>query len=301
VHIVLIGGSGFIGEHFAHAACAAGHEVTVVSRRPAPTKAEVRWIDGGIAALAADRATLASADIVCHFASTSVPAASNLDPAGDIRDNLLTGVQLLDAMRDAGTTRIMYLSSGGAIYGQPRYSPIDEEHPQDPMSSYGIVKASMEHYLSLYARLYGLRPLVVRPSNPFGPGQAGSGQFGVVANFLALAASGATATIFGDGSIVRDFVYIDDLTRFLLAAAQSDRSGVYNCGSGVGHSLIDVLHAVEQACGHPIGRRHVAARAADPSSVVLDIRRAAEHFSWAPRVSLEEGVAATWRAGRAAS
>lgn len=296
MNIVLIGGSGFIGQRFAQIARLAKHDITIVSRYARPADATSEWIEGGIAALVRDPSRLAAADIVCHFASTSVPATSNADPVADVLENLVPNLKLLQAMREVGNKRIAYLSSGGAVYGVPRYSPIDETHSQWPISSYGIVKASMERYLSLYAEQYSFHPLVIRPSNPYGPGQDGTKNFGIVATLIALAKVRGEATLYGDGSIVRDFIFIDDLCNFILASIEAGIAGVYNCGSGQGTSLLDVLHAVEHCSGYKFRRRYLPARPIDPPAIVLNIDKAKRDLSWEPLTSFNDGVNQTWKA-----
>lgn len=295
MHILVIGGSGFIGARFVKFAAAAGHRITIVSRKlPVGENTESTWISGGIEAIVANPRLLSGADIVCHFASTSVPASSNTNPATDVSENLTLGLRLLEAMRREGSKRIMYLSSGGAVYGQARYSPIDEDHPLAPISSYGIVKMAMERYLSIYENAHDFSPLVIRPANPYGPGQRSSEQFGLIPAMLEIARTNGTAHIFGDGSVIRDFIYIDDLCSLLLAAAESNCSGIYNAGSGQGASIIDIIAAAEQVSGRMIKREYLPARPFDPPEITLDISKASADFGWSPQVSLNQGLAATW-------
>lgn len=298
MRIVVVGGSGFIGRHFVRAAASAGHDVCVVSRSSGDAHADlpsIRMIGGGIEALAANPQELTAVDAVLHFASTSIPASSNADPVADIRGNLIPSLMLLDAMREVGCKRIIYLSSGGAIYGRPSQSPIPEDHPQRPISSYGVVKGALERYLGMYSDLYGFRAAIVRPANPFGPGQDQSGQIGVISAMLGAARSGERPVVYGDGSTVRDFLYIDDLCDLLLTILEREATGTYNCGSGIGASIAEVMTIVERISGHRFHPYHLPARAFDPPAIVLDISRARAEFGWSPQMSLEGGIARTWR------
>lgn len=293
MHIIVVGGNGFIGSHFVACVVDAGHTVTVVGRNKIPRLAHHRsfeFFGGGLDALVGNYKLLESADIICHFASSSIPATSNLDPVGDIECNLISTVKLLEAMRVVGRKRILYLSSGGAVYGRPKFSPITEDHPLNPVSAYGINKVAAEKYLSMYAELYGFEPLVIRPANPYGPGQGKVGQLGAVTTFLSLAMSGKTATVWGDGSVIRDFVYISDLCDLLLKGLESSVSGIYNCGSGKGTSLSDLMQLIEQVSGKVISRDFQPARPFDPPEILLDISKAQADFGWHPKVSLLQGL-----------
>ena len=296
MHLVVIGGNGFIGKHFVDAAVARGHSVTIVGRASSIAQEHGPAVDyrsGGIAALAANSALLGRADRICHFATSVTPATSNADPLADIETNLMGTVRLLEAMRHAGNRRILFLSSGGAVYGRPHYLPIDEAHPLHPVSSYGVVKAAIEQYLRLYEVNYGFAPTIIRLANPYGPGQHSIGQLGAVNTFIHLAQTGQRATLWGDGGVVRDFVYISDVTALLLAAAESETTGTFNCGAGVGTSLIELIATVEQATGKALQRQFKPGRTFDPPAVLLDVSNARKMFGWVPTVTLEDGVART--------
>lgn len=296
MHLVVIGGNGFIGRHFVAAAVAKGHSVTIVGRASSIAHEHGPAVDyrsGGIAALAGDTALLGRADRICHFATSVTPATSNADPLADIETNLMGTVRLLEAMRHTGNRRILFLSSGGAVYGRPHYLPIDEAHPLNPVSSYGVVKAAIEQYLRLYEANYGFAPTIIRLANPYGPGQHSIGQLGAVNTFIYLAQTGQMATLWGDGSVVRDFVYISDATALLLAAAESEATGTFNCGAGAGTSLLQLIEMVEWATGCVVERQFKPGRPFDPSEVVLDISKARATFGWQPMVLLSLGIEQT--------
>lgn len=299
VKIVVVGGSGFIGRHFVAHSVARGHAVTVFNRSPAASSVQsavCEILSGGLERLVNEFERYAHFDVICHFASSTIPATSNVDPERDILENLTQSVRLLEAMRHAARPRLVYLSSGGAIYGTPKYSPIDEEHPQNPMSSYGIVKGTVERYIGMYSALHGLSAAIARPANPYGPGQNPDGQIGAVPVFLRAAMEQRPIKLFGDGSIVRDFVYIDDLVGLLMRLVEGEIRGVYNCGGGGGGvSLLSLTRVIETVTGRSLAIEHLPARAFDPQSVVLDNARA-ESLGWRAQVSLENGVARTWRA-----
>lgn len=293
MHIIVLGGNGFIGSHFVGHAARAGHRVTVVDlltqpRHPHGMAFAFRAM--GTAELAADEALLRSADAIVHCAYSTIPATANANPGQDITDNLLPLVALLEAMEAAGVPRIVYISSGGAVYGRPQTVPITESHPLDPISAYGVTKVASEKYLGMYAANRGLLPTIIRPANPYGVNQGKVGLLGAVTTFLNLLASGEAVTIWGDGSVVRDFIHIDDVSRLLLEAVEQDRAGVYNCGSGTGCSLATLIETIAKVTGRRLEIRYEPARDFDPPEIVLDIAAAAHAFAWKPLVSLTDGV-----------
>lgn len=299
MHIVAVGGSGFIGSHFVRRALQGGHRLTVVSRslRSRPDQAPVDFLDGGITTLIDSPSLLTAADVVCHFASTTIPATANSNPVADIRENLEMTVSLLEAMRRHGNRRIVYLSSGGAVYGRPEHLPIREDHATNPIGAYGVSKLAIEKYLFMYQQLHGFRTAVIRPANPYGRGQGRIGQLGAVTTFLDLALSGGTARIWGDGSTVRDFVHVSDLAEMAMAIVEQDADGIFNCGGGRGVSLNELMDLVETMTGRTLQREFLPARDFDPPRIVLDIGRAVSVLGWRVRVSLEQGLEELIREG----
>lgn len=237
---------------------------------------------------------LAGVDAVVHCASSTVPSTSNLDPIGDIQQNLIGTVNLLEAMREVGTRRIVYLSSGGTVYGQPTLVPVPETHDLNPISSYGVVKVAIEKYLLMYQELYGLEPVILRPSNPYGPGQVSSGIQGLIASFLGKIRDGNVLPVWGDGEAVRDYLYIDDLIDMLALAVRATGPGVYNVGSGQGHSVNEIIGVIREATGRVPEVESLEQRSFDVRRVVLDISRAREVFGWSPSVDMHEGILRTW-------
>lgn len=299
MRVLVIGGNGFLGSSLVEHLRGRVHLVRVVDQRPPRHDMDwtgVEYVVGTFDDPSLLRQVLAGIDVVFHLASTTVPSTANADPIYDVSSNLLGALRLVAAMQVAKVRRIVFFSSGGTVYGHPVRLPIDEHHPLRPICSYGLVKLAIEGYLRMYQQLGVLDPLMIRPSNPYGPRQPLLGPQGVVASFLGKARDGATVTIWGDGSVVRDFIYVDDLMTLAVTAGLSDYCGELNAGSGVGHSLNEVCDVIRSVTGQPLPVTFMPGRPFDVEKVVLCIEAAQSHFGWRPLVSLENGIGRTWKA-----
>ena len=187
INILVVGGCGFIGSHVVDRLLEHGHTVKVLDRQPEQFRSPlqgVEYVFGDFTDSAQILEALTDVEAVMHLASTTVPGTADLDPSADVRNNLLGSLSLLECMAQAGVSRILFLSSGGTVYGPPDVVPIPEDHPLRPINSYGIVKAAIEHYLQAFEATRGLSPISIRASNPYGPRQGHSGVQGVISTFL---------------------------------------------------------------------------------------------------------------------
>lgn len=298
---VLLGGSGFIGTHLAAALVGAGYEVWNCDERPpaAAGEAAARWVQADC--YAADSGALApvlrNADLVYHLAWRYLPAESNRQVGAEAQANVPGTLCLLQGCVEAGVGRVVFFSSGGSVYGPAQYLPIPETHPTEPLSAHAISKLAAEKYLALFDRLHGQDYVILRPGNPFGPGQDPAGGQGVIAAFLARAAAGLPLEVWGDDSVTRDYFYVGDLACAALLAGQTAHSRtVYNIGSGAGRSLRDVIAAVECVLGRKLEVHRLPGRPSDTPANVLDIGKARRLLGWEPQVSFEEGLRRTWAA-----
>lgn len=302
---LVTGGNGFIGSGLVDRLRAQGHRVRVLDQAPPRSDVDWRGVDyvrGGLQDVSSISMLLDGVDVVFHLASSTVPSTSNRDPVFDVQSNLVGALNLCKAMIDTGRRRLVFFSSGGTVYGNPNLLPVPESHSLHPISSYGVVKVAIEKYLMMYGELGSLDPLILRPSNPYGPRQSGAGVQGVIAAFLEKARTGDGVHIWGDGEIVRDYLYIDDLLDFAVLAGFGRSTGLVNVGSGVGHTLNQVVEAVLRATGVRLPVTYAPARDYDVAEIVLDITRAKSEFGWQPKTGLEEGIGATWGAiGKRAS
>lgn len=300
---LILGGGGFIGSHLGAALLKDGHFVRVLERpyrdrtAVAPKDARLEWREGDFGNAQDVGRALDGVDTVFHLISTTQPQSSNDDPAFDVQSNLLPTLALLDQLRGRAGVRLIFVSSGGTVYGVPRQTPIPETHATDPTCSYGIVKLAIEKYLALYRILHGLDYRILRLANPYGPGQEANRAQGVVGTFLSRVTHGEPIEVWGDGSVVRDYLYIGDtVTALLRAADYRGEARIFNIGSGSGHSVREILAAVEAVTGARADVRYAPGRKFDVPVSILDISRARAELGWSPAIGLPEGLRLTYAA-----
>lgn len=294
--VLVIGGCGFIGSHVVDRLLAQRYRVRVFDRqaeRFRPPLDGVEYQFGNFNDRMAVIEALSGVDAVMHLVSTTFPGTADLDPYSDVLGNLGGTLSLIDAMVRQGLSRIVFLSSGGTVYGPPDIVPIPEDHPLRPINSYGIVKCAIEHYLDMYRRTRGLSPVVIRASNPYGPRQGHTGVQGVISTILSRTLAGEAIEIWGDGSVVRDYLHVADLAELCVLALDEDRTGAYNAGSGVGTSLNTIIETIADITGSPLNLVYQPGRAIDVQRSVLNITRAAADFGWSCKIPLRKGIADT--------
>ena len=274
MRVLLIGGDGFIGRHLSACLQGAGDIVFLVNRGDDFTAA----LDG--------------VDAVVHLACETTPGVSARRPTLEI-GNLSLGLKLAEALLDRPGVRLVFLSSGGTVYGDQASSPIAETAPLAPVSFHGAGKAALELFFDIFRREG--RPVInVRPANAYGPQQPLRTGFGFIRSLLEHARTGEELVIWGDGESVRDFVYVDDVANAIFLLLQSGQSGNFNVGSGEGHSLNRVLHLARALTGRAIPVRYEPQRSGDVRRVVLDITALEGACEWKPKVDLEGGLSRTW-------
>lgn len=294
---LVIGGCGFIGSHVVDTLLSQGTRVRVLDRRGEmyrPPLPGVEYVMCDLSDTAQIFEALVGVDAVIHLASTTVPATSNMDPVADITGNLVAMVRLLEVMRAANVRKMVYLSSGGTVYGVPQTDPVAETHPLNPISSYGIVKIAVENYLFMEHKLHGLQHVVLRASNPYGPRQGHTGTQGIIGTYLSRLARGEPVEIWGDGSVVRDYIHVHDLAGLCHTALTSDASGVFNAGSGEGASVNDIVAHIRATVGIEVSPVYKPGRGFDVPRVVLDVRKAQAELGWRQKTELGTGIRETW-------
>jgi UDP-glucose 4-epimerase len=295
---LVLGGGGFIGTNLSNALAAFGAHVHAYGRRlasPGSLVPSVRWTTADLLDQTSLTAAVEAADFIFHLASSSTPASANADPVADVAHNLITTLHFLEICRTRPVRRIVFVSSGGTIYGATSQNPIPETATTDPISAYAIHKLTVEKYFALYRHLYGLDYLILRVANPYGPVQIARKNQGVVAALMKRALAGDPIEIWGSGEVVRDFIYIDDVVRALLMATiHPGPSRLFNVGSGAGVSINTVIGDVERVAGRgPLRRVYMPSRAVDVPVNVLDISRIRDEIGWTPEIEWLDGLRRT--------
>jgi UDP-glucose 4-epimerase len=296
--ILVTGGAGFIGSNVADGFIAEGHQVVIVDDlstgfqenvHPRATFYNLDIRDSGLAEIFEKE----KPDLVDHHAAQIDVRKSLLDPMFDAQVNVLGSLNLIQQCVQYGVNKVIYASTGGAIYGEPDYLPADEEHPIRPLCQYGASKHSVEHYLYLYRHHYGLSYTVLRYPNVYGPRQDPHGEAGVVAIFTEALLREQRPTIFGDGSHTRDYVFVSDVVAANLLAMESGDGQVMNLGWGREISVSQIYAALKKHIAPHIDPLYAQERLGEIHRISLDSNKAQRELGWRPRVDLDEGIGRT--------
>jgi UDP-glucose 4-epimerase len=300
MRILVTGGSGFIGSHVADAYLARGHEVAILddlSRGSAANlNTRAKFYQGDIC----DRSFVDQVfaefrpEVVNHHAAQMDVRRGVREPVFDATVNILGSLHLMEAAVERKTHHFIYISTAGAAYGEPTHSPVAEDAPVNPITPYGISKHTVEHYLFTFAHLYGLSYVVLRYGNVYGPRQNSKGEAGVFAIFSEQMLTGIQPVIYGDGTKLRDYVYIGDVVEANVAALGKGAGEIFNIASGVPTNDLQVFLTVRDLLGkNNVEPRFVPCRPGEIQQICLDISKARRLLGWTPRVSLAEGARRT--------
>lgn len=299
---IIYGGAGFIGSHIADDLIKNNFNVTVFDKLYSSRK-NIQHIQNSINFLEGDfnnkidiRNSLKGIDYAIHLVSSTLPADSNLNPAYDVETNLLSSINLLDECAKQQIKKIIFISSGGTVYGKPEAIPIKETHPTNPNCSYGIVKLAIEKYLHLYKELKGLDYKILRLANPFGERQNPHLPQGLIIHLLYRIKKGLPIEIWGDGNIIRDYFYICDGAKSIVKAIK-DNSGysIFNIGSGIGHSINQILDKFRDVLNLDFKVNYKSARSFDVPVNILDCSLAKKQLNWKPETDFNAALGNTWR------
>ena len=298
MNVIVTGGAGFIGSHVVDLLLDRGDQVAVVDNLSSGKRTNLD-----------SRASLFELDVrspeletafrqfrpeaVFHLAAQVSVKLSVDAPVEDAEVNVKGTVNLLEQCRAFGVRRLVYISTGGALYGEPESLPCTEEHPVNPLSPYGISKYAAEKYVELYGRLHGLEYTILRFANIYGPRQDPHGEAGVVAIFSRRMLSGQDVIIFGDGRQERDFVYVEDAARACVTALERGSRQAFNIGTGVGTTVNEVFQGLSEFADYQLEATYADLRPGDVYRIYLDASKARRELGWEPRVKLDEGLRRT--------
>ena len=306
MRILVTGAAGFIGSNLVDRLLEDDHEVVGIDNLSRGTRANLpdselgagrgfSFIEGDVTDhRLIEQVADADVEVICHLAAQIDVRVSVQDPIEDARLNVLGTINVLEAARKAGVRKVVFTSSGGSIYGEPKKMPVDETAPVNPLSPYAASKVSGETYLGMYHTLYGLETTALALSNVYGPRQDPHGEAGVVAIFGNALLRGRQATIFGDGSAVRDYVFVDDVTdAFARAVGDLGDGRRFNIGTGVGTTVRELHTAVAAVAEAPDDPVLGAARLGELQAIILNVNAARDQLGWMPQTSLADGLAKT--------
>jgi UDP-glucose 4-epimerase len=296
-NILLIGG-GFIGTALARCLCDKKFNVHILSRHFPARQIESNMIfhQGNLDDRKILERLLPECKTIIHLASSTTPGTSSRKPALEADKNITPTLRFLDILQGYQNFHMIFVSSGGTLYGDPESTPVNESSPIKPLSFHGAGKVAIETFLRTFSILPEKSTTIVRPSNVYGPGQSFRNGFGVIRTMLEHVYRGTVMEIWGDGTSIRDFLYIDDMLDALIRLIDFPHdNNTYNVGSGIGYSLNQLKQIIESVCGKKLSFIYRPGRKIDVKNIVLDSSRLIKKTKWHPSVSLEQGLEFTWK------
>ena len=299
MQVLVTGGAGFIGSHVVDACLEAGHSVSIVDdlssgkRENADPAARLHVADICNAQAMEEVFAVERPEAICHLAAKANVRESMLEPVLYAKVNVLGSLTLLELARKYQCRKIVYASTGGAVYGEPEYLPVDERHPIHPLDPYGASKHHVEHYLYIYRTHYGIDYTILRYPNVYGPRQDPYGEAGVVAIWAAQMLHGSTPIINGSGEQERDFCYVGDIARANVLALKGGSGEILNLGSGVGTSINQVFAQLIKITGSQCAQVHGPAKLGEVFRTYLTAEKALASLGWRAEIPLHEGLAKT--------
>ena len=297
--ILVTGGAGFIGSHIVDTYIKEGYHVVVVDDLSTGFKENINPEAKFYLADIKDRKKIKEIienekpDYVNHHAAQMDVRKSVEDPVFDAETNILGSINLLEESLQSGIEKFIYVSTGGAVYGEPESVPADETCPVNPIAPYGVSKHTVEHYLYLYSYNSGLRYTVLRYANVYGPRQNPHGEAGVIAIFTEKMLRGESPVIFGTGKQTRDYLYVEDAARANIRCIEKGDGGIYNLGTGRGTSVIELFDKLKEITGFEKEPSYTSARTGEIEHITLDAGKAARELGWKPENDIEQGFEKT--------
>lgn len=287
----IFGANGFIGMHLCKALVEADAQVIAFDRTSSPAIKNCDNHLGDFENKIDVQKALKGCHTAIHLIHTTLPTSSNVSPFNDAQANILSTIQFLETARQEGTKRVIYISSGGTVYGPKFNLPISEQVQTSPVCAYAISKLAIEGYLALYHRLHGIDYIIVRLANPYGLFQSTHKGNGVIATFIECYLKNKPMPIWGNGLTVRDYIHIDDVVAFIIKAMQYEGPHrIFNVGSGIGTSINQIISLMESILHQPMEKNYLASNNADIPQNILNIQLAKNELGWHPTITLYEGI-----------
>jgi len=299
VNVLILGATGFIGSHICDLAVRNGWQVRILIRPGSKSNQitlpiNVEIMHGDYKDKNIIERALYKIEVIFHFISTTIPKSSNENKELDIVENVIPLISLLDISVRSGVRKIIFSSSGGTIYGIPNKLPIDESHCTLPLTSYGIHKLTIEKYLNLYFYQHNLDYSVMRIANPYGERQSPTGGQGVISVFMNNCINNQIVEIWGDGSVIRDYIHVSDVANAAVLLAKLNPSEkIFNIGCGQGRSLNELVSLISKIVGKKLNVKYSQGRVIDVPVNILDITRAQTLLGWKPNVNINDGLTRT--------
>jgi UDP-glucose 4-epimerase len=297
-NILLLGGGGFIGTALARRLCKNNFNVHILSKHLSTQQLDsnMTFHKGNLDDSKILERALPECKTIIHLASSTTPGSSSRQPVLEADKNITPTLRFLDILQGYKNIHMIFVSSGGTLYGNPESTPVDETHLLNPLSFHGAGKVAIETFLRTFSTFPENTTTIVRPSNVYGPGQPLRSGFGVIRTMLEHVSHDTVMEIWGDGTSVRDFLYIDDMVSALIGLIDyPDDNNTYNVGTGIGYSLNQLMEIIESVCGKKVPAIYRPSRKTDVKTIVLDSTRFMKKTKWNPSVSLEQGIELTWK------
>ncbi|BDS15240.1 NAD-dependent epimerase/dehydratase family protein [Aureispira anguillae] len=299
--VFVTGGTGFMGSHIVELLLQQGHDITVLTSSSSihpniqHLQTKINIVRGNFGNYQLVLQALKQTDIIIHIAWTTVPKTASENPIYDAQSNIIGSIHLLEAAVQAKVKKVIFVSTGGALYGVPLYTPIDEQHPIRPISAYGISKMAFERYLHFFYQNKGLDYSIFRIANAYGTRQNLTKNQGVIGIWLQKIMQNQTIEIWGDGEVVRDYVYVTDVAQSIVNSLEyKGTPKIFNIGSGLGYSLNEILAVCKKVSQKNPNINYLEGRSFDVPVNILSIQRAQQILNWQPEVSIETGIEQTW-------
>ena len=298
---LVLGGNGFLGSHIAEALANKNNNVRVFDRftngmkNLEPFSGKIEIFKGNFFREPDLKKAMEDIDIVFHYISTTNPVTSLNNPQYDLETNVIGSIRMIQIASDYGVKKVVFPSSGGTIYGEPKTVPIAEDAPTNPVNPYAISKLTIEKYLNYFFQYHGMDFLILRYSNPYGERQSPYGNQGIIPIFLNKIRRREQPTIFGDGSAIRDYIYIQDaVNATLLLSGKNCEDKIFNVGSGKGVTVNDLVGVISEVTGHQLDPIYVNDYGVYIKKIILDITKIEKATGWSPNTDLIEGIKRTW-------